>query len=247
MALILGALMIQGIQPGTAADHRARGLVLGPDRQLLDRQRAAGGAERAADRRLGEAAARAVPLPVSVGAVLHRGRRLQHAATTCSRLARCWLSASSARCSPRWISTSRRSLLGFVLGPLVEENFRRALLLSRGDMAVFVHAPDQRRLRHRQRAADFVARVLLGARAAARRRRRPRSPGAGIAAGLQRAARWLTQHHAAAWSHRPSTIASRGASTERRNASTSPRLSASPSCARVALSSTGFRNTRPAV
>ena len=32
-------------------------------------------------------------------------------------------------------------LLGFVLGPMVEENFRRALLLSRGDMMVFVERP----------------------------------------------------------------------------------------------------------
>ncbi|AUL46300.1 hypothetical protein BBB39_04195 [Bordetella trematum] len=32
-------------------------------------------------------------------------------------------------------------LLGFVLGPMVEENFRRALLLSRGDMAIFVDRP----------------------------------------------------------------------------------------------------------
>jgi len=32
-------------------------------------------------------------------------------------------------------------LLGFVLGPMVEENFRRALLLSRGDMSVFVTRP----------------------------------------------------------------------------------------------------------
>ena len=32
-------------------------------------------------------------------------------------------------------------LLGFVLGPLVEENFRRALLLSRGSLAVFVERP----------------------------------------------------------------------------------------------------------
>lgn len=32
-------------------------------------------------------------------------------------------------------------LLGFVLGPMVEENFRRSLLLSRGDMLVFVHRP----------------------------------------------------------------------------------------------------------
>jgi TctA family transporter len=32
-------------------------------------------------------------------------------------------------------------LLGFVLGPMVEENFRRALLLSRGDIVVFVQRP----------------------------------------------------------------------------------------------------------
>jgi putative tricarboxylic transport membrane protein len=32
-------------------------------------------------------------------------------------------------------------LLGFVLGPMIEENFRRAMLLSRGDMAVFVERP----------------------------------------------------------------------------------------------------------
>lgn len=32
-------------------------------------------------------------------------------------------------------------LLGYVLGPMVEENFRRALLLSRGDLAVFIERP----------------------------------------------------------------------------------------------------------
>jgi putative tricarboxylic transport membrane protein len=32
-------------------------------------------------------------------------------------------------------------MLGFVLGPMVEENFRRALLLSRGDLMVFVQRP----------------------------------------------------------------------------------------------------------
>jgi len=32
-------------------------------------------------------------------------------------------------------------LLGFVLGPMMEENFRRALLLSRGDMLVFFQRP----------------------------------------------------------------------------------------------------------
>lgn len=32
-------------------------------------------------------------------------------------------------------------LLGFVLGPMLEQNFRRALLLSHGDLSVFVTRP----------------------------------------------------------------------------------------------------------
>ena len=32
-------------------------------------------------------------------------------------------------------------LLGLVLGPLMEENFRRALLLSRGNYATFLERP----------------------------------------------------------------------------------------------------------
>jgi TctA family transporter len=32
-------------------------------------------------------------------------------------------------------------LLGFVLGPRFEENFRRAMLISRGDLRVFVERP----------------------------------------------------------------------------------------------------------
>ena len=35
----------------------------------------------------------------------------------------------------------RQILLGLVLGPMVEENFRRALLLSRGDMTIFLQRP----------------------------------------------------------------------------------------------------------
>jgi TctA family transporter len=32
-------------------------------------------------------------------------------------------------------------LLGFVLGPLMEEYFRRALLIARGDFIVFIERP----------------------------------------------------------------------------------------------------------
>ena len=32
-------------------------------------------------------------------------------------------------------------VLGFVLGPMLEENFRRAMLISSGDIGVFVQRP----------------------------------------------------------------------------------------------------------
>ena len=35
-------------------------------------------------------------------------------------------------------------ILGFILGPLMEENLRRAMLLSRGDPMTFVTGADQR-------------------------------------------------------------------------------------------------------
>ena len=37
-------------------------------------------------------------------------------------------------------------MLGFILGPMLEENFRRALLLSRGSFTIVLHPPDQRHL-----------------------------------------------------------------------------------------------------
>ena len=77
MALILGALMIQGIVPGPQLISRASGYLLGPDRELLDRQHHAGRAQRADDRPVGEAADDPVPLSLSERAVLRVHRRLR--------------------------------------------------------------------------------------------------------------------------------------------------------------------------
>jgi TctA family transporter len=64
-------------------------------------------------------------------------------------------------------------LLGYVLGPLVEENFRRALLLSRGNLMVFLDRPI---------SAGFIAAsaLLIGVQIAAYlwKKRRPPAPGA---------------------------------------------------------------------
>ena len=44
-------------------------------------------------------------------------------------------------CFSSWAVNPRPLLLGFVLGPMMEENFRRSLLLARGDFTVFFTSP----------------------------------------------------------------------------------------------------------
>ena len=60
-------------------------------------------------------------------------------------------------------------VLGYVLGPLVEENFRRALILSRGDLAVFYHRPISATIIS-VAALLVVAQLYFGIRAARRGR-----------------------------------------------------------------------------
>ena len=64
MALMVGAMTIQGIEPGPQVMTETAGAVLGHDRLDVDRQSDADHPQPAADRHLGEAAARAVPAAV---------------------------------------------------------------------------------------------------------------------------------------------------------------------------------------
>ena len=61
---------------GTAVDHPARRHLLGPDRELLDRQHPARHPQRADDRAVGEAAQHSLSLPLSERDVLRLHRRL---------------------------------------------------------------------------------------------------------------------------------------------------------------------------
>ena len=74
MALMLGALTIQGIQPGPEVMTQRPGSVLGPDRQHVDRQPDAGRAQPADDRAVGEAPAGALSaaVPRHHGVLGHR-------------------------------------------------------------------------------------------------------------------------------------------------------------------------------
>ena len=148
----------------TADDGRACRYVLGTDRQLLGRQHPAAVAEPAADRHVGAAADGAVPLPVPGGAVLRLRGRVQHQQQPVRR-GMVTLFGVAGYALMRLRFEPAPLLLGFVLGPMVEENFRRALL-PRGELSIFV-APHQPGLRGRLRAADLPADGLGGAAAAA--------------------------------------------------------------------------------
>jgi len=73
-------------------------------------------------------------------------------------------------------------MLGFVLGPMVEENFRRALLLSRGDMMIFLQRPIS------ATSVGISALLLLGVIWSAWRGRKRGNPDESIAEELMQSA-----------------------------------------------------------
>ena len=82
-----------------------------------------------------------VPLSLSERAVFRLHRRLQRPSTRCFKARRppCFGNILFIL-RLRWVHPAP-ILLGFVLGPRFEENFRRAMLISRGDLLVFVERP----------------------------------------------------------------------------------------------------------
>ena len=128
MALMMGAMIIQGIQPGSAVMTKRPGPVLGHGRQHVDRQPDAAGDQSAADRHLGAAAVGAVPAALSGDPAVLRHRHLQHqhqhrAAGADARRSRLFgYILLRFGCEPAPL------VLGFILGPLMEENLRRSLV-----------------------------------------------------------------------------------------------------------------------
>ena len=122
------------------------GAVLGHDRLDVDRQRDADRAQPAADRLWVKLLTRAVPFLlfpaimafcwIGVYRVNNNAFDVYAGRASSAWSATCW---SSCGCEPAPL------LLGFVLGPMMEENLRRAMILSRGDPTIFVDAADQRR------------------------------------------------------------------------------------------------------
>ena len=72
----------------------------------------------------------------------------------------------------RWRFEPAPLLLGFVLGPLLEDNFRRAMLVYRGDFTIFATRPISGVL-----LAATVLLIALSVRAALMARRRAAQEG----------------------------------------------------------------------
>ena len=154
MALMVGAMTIQGHPARPAGDDEQPAAVLGPDRLDVDRQRDAGHPQPAADRHVDQAADGALPVPVPGDHAVLLHRRLLAQQQHLRRLRDGASSASSATCSSSSSCEPAPLLLGFILGPMMEENLRRALLLSRGDWSTFVTRPLSAGAADRGGAAD---------------------------------------------------------------------------------------------
>ena len=140
MALMIGALMIQGITPGPNVVERTARTVLGRDRLDVDRQRDADHPQPAAGRPLG--AMLKIPYRVLLPAIVAFSMVGVFTVNN-SGFEVCLLAAfgligylfSKLGCEPAPF------LMGFVLGALLEEHLRRALVFSSGNPMVFVTEP----------------------------------------------------------------------------------------------------------
>ena len=140
MALMVGAMTIHGIIPGPAGHDQEPGAVLGHDRLDVDRQPDAADHQPAAGRAVGAAAQGAVPPDVPIilmfcciGIYSINNNPADVFFTAFFGLVGYVLIKLGLEPAPM--------LLGFVLGQLMEEKLRQALILSGGSFMTFVERP----------------------------------------------------------------------------------------------------------
>ena len=153
MALMLGALTIQGIQPGPEVMTTRPELFWGLIASMWIGNADAGGAQPADDRAVGEAPARC-PIGLLFPAIMAFSAIGIYSVNNSSF--EIYLTALFGVIGFIWIKlgcSPAPMLLGFVLGPMMEEHLRRAMLMSKGDPSVFVTRPISLAF-HRRDGAD---------------------------------------------------------------------------------------------
>ncbi len=142
MALMIGAMMIQGITPGPRCRHRAAATVLGRHRLDVDQQRHADRPQPAFGRIVGQPAARA--LHGAVPGNRWRSRRSASSPSTMRASTSTFSPSRGARRLPAplsWTASPRPSYSASCWRDLLEEHFRRALVFSNGDPMIFLTHP----------------------------------------------------------------------------------------------------------
>ena len=141
MALMVGAMTIHNIQPGPQVMTSNPELFWGLIASMWIGNADADRAEPAADRHLDQAADRALPLAVPVHRAVLRDRRVFGTNNNTWDIWMVGIFGFVGYVFHKLGTEPAPLLLGFILGPMMEENLRRALLLSRGDWSVFVTRP----------------------------------------------------------------------------------------------------------
>ena len=140
LAIMAASMTIHGITPGPSVMTKTPRTVLGDDRLDVDRQPDAADPQPAADRYLGEAASApyrllypAILLFCAVGVYSVRNNVHDIGMMTLFGLIGYLLIRLEADPAPL--------LLGLVLGPMMEQNLRRAMVMADGDWTVFFRKP----------------------------------------------------------------------------------------------------------
>ena len=140
-AMMLAGFQQYGLVPGPLLFVNQRRPGLGPDRELLHRQPDAAGAEPAAGRPVGEAAAGAAAVALrrhpACSRRWARWRRTRRPSSSLM-LVGFGIVGYLMRC---WDYPVAPMIVGLILGPMAESQFRRALQISLGDPLVFFKHP----------------------------------------------------------------------------------------------------------
>ena len=139
-AILLAAFQNYGLQPGPLLFQTQARAGVGPDRQHVHRQRDAAGPEPAADRAVGEGAE--IPRPLLYAGILvfaTLGAYSLHQSVV--DLVTLYVFGLLGFLMRRCGFPVAPAVIGLILGPLAESQFRRALAISQGDPSVFFTHP----------------------------------------------------------------------------------------------------------
>ena len=140
-AIMLAAFQQYGLQPGPLLFQNSRDTGLGPDRQPVHRQSDVAGAEPAADPVVGASCSRSPDHCSYTGILVFATLGVWSLSNSVVDLVTMYLIGVVGYAMRRLDFPIGPAILGVVLGPRIEQEFRRALAISQGDVTTFFTRP----------------------------------------------------------------------------------------------------------